>query len=291
LENWRQLEGTPVQQLLSRLTYANVMSTLAVFLVLGGGAAVAAQVLAPNSVGPKLLQQEAVTRAKIREGAVSSAKLADGSVTTGKLADGSVAGAKLAAAGVGTDRLADGAVTAVKIAPGAVGADKLANGSVTASKLDPAALLQGSHVVARIRSAGPTPWVNGSFLTLANPTYTQAAGEDDQYIAQIQVSFSAACVLRRSASATLLMDPRGNNTEQIAGAVSVEDGGSGQVTLIGQFRPSAIGDGMAHFEPGAPTPHTFLIRLDNNNCQDAGQHTVPGGVTLDSAAIDVVGIR
>lgn len=290
-----------MQQLLSRLSYANVMSTLAVFLVLGGGAAVAAQALAPNSVGPKLLQQEAVTRGKIRDSAVSSAKLADGSVTTGKLgdgavttgklADGSVAGAKLAAAGVGTDRLADGAVTAAKIASGAIGTDKLANGSVTASKLDPAALLQGSHVVARIRSAGPIPWVNGSFDTLANPTYTQAAGEDDQYIAQIQVSFSAACVQRRSATATLLMDPRGNNTEQIAGAVSVEDGGSGQVTLAGQFRTGAIGDGMAHFAPSVPTPHTFSVRLDNNNCQDASQHTVPGGVTLDSAAIDVVGIR
>jgi hypothetical protein len=279
-----------VQQLLCRLSYANVMSTLAVFLVLGGGAAVAAQVLAPNSVGPKLLRQEAVTRAKFREGAVSSAQLADGAVTTGKLADGSVAGAKLAAAGVGTDRLADGSVTAAKIASGAIGTDKLANGSVTASKLDPA-LLQGSHVVARIRSAGPIPWVNGSFGTFANPTYTQAAGEDDQYIAQIQVTFSAACVQHRSASAALLMDPRGNNTEQVAGAVSVEDGGSGPITLTGQFRPSAIGDGMAHFAPAAPTPHTFSLRLENSGCQDAGHNTVPGGVTLDSAGIDVVGIR
>lgn len=40
-----------------RLSYANVMSTIAVFLVLGGGAAFAATQLPKNSVGTKQLKK------------------------------------------------------------------------------------------------------------------------------------------------------------------------------------------------------------------------------------------
>jgi hypothetical protein len=47
-----------------RLTYANVIATLALFLVLGGGA-YAATTLSPNSVGTAQLKAEAVTAGKI----------------------------------------------------------------------------------------------------------------------------------------------------------------------------------------------------------------------------------
>lgn len=63
-----------------RLTYANVMSSLAVFLVLAGGTAIAAG-LAKNSVGPKQLKKGAVTAAKIKDGAVNAGKLAPNAVT------------------------------------------------------------------------------------------------------------------------------------------------------------------------------------------------------------------
>lgn len=59
----------------SKLSYANVMATIAVFLVLGGGAAVAAGGLAKNSVGAKQLKRNAVTTAKIKNGAVTGAKI------------------------------------------------------------------------------------------------------------------------------------------------------------------------------------------------------------------------
>lgn len=50
----------------SNLTYANVMSTIAVFLLLGGGTAFAATaVLGKNSVGAKQLRKGAVTPAKL----------------------------------------------------------------------------------------------------------------------------------------------------------------------------------------------------------------------------------
>jgi hypothetical protein len=99
-----------MQRIRKKLTYANVVATLALFLVLSGGAAYAAGHLSKNSVGVKQLKKNAVSTAKIRNGAVTSAKLAAGAVGRGQLGAGAV----------GSDQLADGSVTAGKIAPGAV---------------------------------------------------------------------------------------------------------------------------------------------------------------------------
>ena len=49
-----------------RLTYSNVVSTLCLFLLLGGGAAYAASHLGKNSVGSKQLKKNAVITAKSR---------------------------------------------------------------------------------------------------------------------------------------------------------------------------------------------------------------------------------
>lgn len=55
-----------MKRLLSKLTYANVVATLALFLVLAGGTAFAAtQLLPKNSVGAKQLKKGAVTTTKI----------------------------------------------------------------------------------------------------------------------------------------------------------------------------------------------------------------------------------
>jgi len=63
-----------------RLTYANVVSTMALFLALGGGA-YAAATLPKNSVGTTQLRKAAVTRAKIKNNAVDGTKVADRSIT------------------------------------------------------------------------------------------------------------------------------------------------------------------------------------------------------------------
>jgi hypothetical protein len=64
-----------------RLTYANVMSSIAVFLVLAGGTAFAANQLGKNTVGSKQLKQNAVSSAKIKKEAVTGAKVKKGSLT------------------------------------------------------------------------------------------------------------------------------------------------------------------------------------------------------------------
>ena len=79
-----------------RLTYANVMATIAVFMVLGGGA-YAAQTLPRNSVG----------RAQIRDAAVDTSELARRSVTR----------SKIGTRAVGFRNLGRGAVSRSKLSP------------------------------------------------------------------------------------------------------------------------------------------------------------------------------
>jgi hypothetical protein len=63
-----------MKRIRGKITYANVMATLAVFLVLGGGAYAATQ-LPKNSVGSKQLKKNAVTGAKIKKGTITGAKV------------------------------------------------------------------------------------------------------------------------------------------------------------------------------------------------------------------------
>jgi len=58
-----------------RLTYANVMSTLAVGLLVAGGVGYAAVTLPDNSVGTKQLKNNAVTGAKVKNGSLGTADL------------------------------------------------------------------------------------------------------------------------------------------------------------------------------------------------------------------------
>ena len=82
-----------------RLTYANVMSTIAVFLVVGGASAFAASQLGKNSVGTKQLKKNAVTAAKIKKNAITTAKIKKNAVTGAKVKEstlGTVPSATLA---------------------------------------------------------------------------------------------------------------------------------------------------------------------------------------------------
>lgn len=58
-----------MKKLTGRLSYANVVSTLCLFLLLGGGAALAASALPKNSVGTKQLKNAAVTPPKLSKAA------------------------------------------------------------------------------------------------------------------------------------------------------------------------------------------------------------------------------
>jgi hypothetical protein len=108
-----------LQQLRSRLTYANVMATIAVFLALGG-ATFAAIKIPKKSVGTRQLKNKAVSTKKLKNKAVTSKKLGDKAVGTGKIAGSAVTGSKIASNAVGTSDIANGAVTRAKVADSAI---------------------------------------------------------------------------------------------------------------------------------------------------------------------------
>jgi len=118
-----------------RITYANVVATLALFLALGG-AAVAATHLPRNSVGPNQLKRGAVTAAKIRKQAVTSGKLAPRSVINGKLGPNSVGPGNIGNGAVTTAKLGEGSVIARSIKNSVVTTNKLNSQAVTTAKLD-----------------------------------------------------------------------------------------------------------------------------------------------------------
>ncbi len=116
-----------------KLTYSNVIATIALFIALGGAAVAAG--LPKNSVGPKQLKRGAVTAAKIRKAAVTSGKLAPKSVVAGKLGPNAVLPGNIGNGAITSAKIGAGAVIAASIKNGVVTTNKLANEAVTAAKL------------------------------------------------------------------------------------------------------------------------------------------------------------
>lgn len=98
-----------------RLTYANVMSSLAVFLVLGGATAFAAKQLGKNTVGSKQLKAKAVTTAKIKKEAVTTNKIKKNAVNGSRVKDGSLTGADIDLSTLGTVPTASNAANAANV--------------------------------------------------------------------------------------------------------------------------------------------------------------------------------
>jgi hypothetical protein len=98
-----------------RLSYANVMATLALFVALGGVGYAAVK-----------LPKDSVRSKQIKEDAVKASELAPDSVD----------GSHITSAGVGGDEIANGSVDGGDIGDFAVGSVQLAEGAVTEAKLD-----------------------------------------------------------------------------------------------------------------------------------------------------------
>ena len=82
------------------ITYANVASTIALFLALAGGVALAAGRIHSSDIAPKAIKTnkiapEAVKAGKIARGAVVADRIANGAVSSPQIADGAVTPSKL----------------------------------------------------------------------------------------------------------------------------------------------------------------------------------------------------
>jgi len=144
-----------------KLSFANVMSVLALFLALGG-TAIAASQIGKNTVGSKQLKNNAVTTAKIKKEAITAAKVKKGTLT-GKQVNGSTL-TGVSAASLGTVQYASSVVTITPGPGGTIGTatcpsgQKVIGGGATVS--DPK--------VAFVNEAAPSPdrnaWLANAFI-------------------------------------------------------------------------------------------------------------------------------
>jgi hypothetical protein len=124
-----------------RMSYANVMSTISVFMVLAGGTALAAQ-LPANSVNSKTVKDNKLKSVDLKDGAaVSGADVVDASLTGGDIANGSV--------------------NTVDIADGAINSAKVPNDALNGADIDETTLGQVSDA-ASLQGRGPASFLSSS---------------------------------------------------------------------------------------------------------------------------------
>ncbi len=242
-----------------RLTYANVISTLALFLVLAGGAAYAAKV-AKRSVGSPQLKSNAVTTAKIKANAVT------------------------------TRKIKKNAVSNAKIKNGAINTEKIAAGSVTNEDLEPAGMPFG-RVVHRARGSAfrALPDKEPLSYPLSEAVFTQAGNEVDSFVGAVDVIVSAACEPPRGVEAAILLDspnptsPEPDPSEVVAAGTYQDTATGGAVSRRIELGPSAQYSGT-RFEPGTARSHTLSLVL-NSSC------TTGSGVTATFGGVDVIGTK
>lgn len=230
-----------MNQIRKRLTYANVMSSIAVFLVLGGATAFAASQLGRNSVGSKQLKRNAVTAAKIKKNAVTKTKIKKGSIDSSKVADGSLTGADLNAGST--------PFTQVVYKARGTASVSLPNGVST--------------------------------YPLSNATYTQAANRNDSYIGALDVTIQSTCTGTRTVSAYILVDPANPLVPTINDIVSVgevEDKSAGTVTKRINIAPYLVSG--VRFESPSPSTHTLDITTQVTCTTGSGVTATAGAIDV-----------
>jgi hypothetical protein len=156
------------------ITYANVVSTLALFIALGMGTAYATTQLAPKSVGAKQLRPGAVTADKIRKNAVTAPKIEGQAVKQGKIATGAISEAKLAGAAISTAKLASGAVTGEKVA-----ADSITGQNVDEATLSKVPNAARSDVATFAEAADPEAFAKVDSEATVLPGSSKGIGTAD----------------------------------------------------------------------------------------------------------------
>jgi hypothetical protein len=110
-------------------SFANVVSLIALFVSLGGGAYAFTR-LPPNSIGAKQLKGDSVGASELRANSTGSSELRAGAVKVAELAHQAVTADALAPSAVTPGALADNAVTNGKLAQSSVGPAQVQDGTL-----------------------------------------------------------------------------------------------------------------------------------------------------------------
>jgi hypothetical protein len=158
-----------LKQIRRHFTYANVMSSLAVFMILGGATAFAAvkkvgpNQIKANSIKTGKIVKEAVTAGKIKKAAVNESRLAKSAVTTNKLADNAVT----------TPKIADDAVIGAKVNESTLGEVPSAAKATTAANLTGQA-----NIYARLAAGQTQTLLTYGPLSLEGQCLSNDGGQD-----------------------------------------------------------------------------------------------------------------
>jgi hypothetical protein len=156
-----------------RLSYSNVIASLALFVALGG-ASYAAVALPANSVGTKQVKKSAVTASKLKRNAVNSAKVKDGSLQRGDFASGTLLQGPQGPQGLPGQNGAPGQ----QGPPGTAHAFAFVDPSCGGVPTGPCTVFKAKNVVGA-RSAGPGLYCVQVAAGIDLATTGSAAGVDD----------------------------------------------------------------------------------------------------------------
>lgn len=235
-----------MKRLSSKLTYANVMSSLAVFLVLAGGTALAAkQMLPKNSVGTKQIKNGSITAAKIKPGSITGAE-----INLSKL--GTVPSASHAStADSATNAIHAGTADSATHATSAVNADTAGDAQTAQTALN----LVG---VDGPLASGKT--LTGLFGVAGH------VGEEDNYVAEYPINFQIPLA---EAPEAVEMAPGTAPTPECPGSVDEPTAAPGTLCLyeegltgatgLGHFPTGDGRRGLTVFERGAPSDTNYEV--------------------------------
>jgi hypothetical protein len=143
-----------MQWIRSRMSFANVVSMIALFVALGG-TSIAAVTAAKNSVDAKAIKKNAVGASEIKKNAVRAAEINRNAVGASEIRSNAVAGGDVADGTIGSGDLGDDSVGANELGDDAVGTANIVNNTVALGDLAPEAT--GPRAYARIQGAVLSP--------------------------------------------------------------------------------------------------------------------------------------
>jgi hypothetical protein len=144
-----------MRRLRPHLTYANVMVTLLAFVVLGGGAAYAA-----NTIGSSDIINESILSQDLKNGAVQSADVANGTLQGADIASRAIASAKVVDESLTGGDVADGSLTSSDVADESLSGTDILNGTVHGQDIVDESLT-GNDVVESTLGEVPSARIGG----------------------------------------------------------------------------------------------------------------------------------
>jgi hypothetical protein len=241
-----------LRKIRGRLTYANVISSTCLFLLLGGGAAYAASHLGKNSVGTKQIKANAVTTAKIKKNAVTKAKIKNGSVNGEKVADASLTGADINAPAT----------------PFTQAVYRFHNGNQ-----------------ASFEASEPAIYPLGSYTQPAGQDDQILAGLTVNFSSGCAPGRFAVAFLVQDPPANIAEF----NPENVIAIGISTNGHSGSATSSMEFVPYPLiensGSSLNQVAPAAPVTHSYAALLVEGECESGS------GITASGGQLDILGTK